>query len=157
MDDLNTLATNTLNQNLEDTRVRDGMDLALCALDKDKLFLEYAGAYNPLYIIRDGEILQTKADKFAIGGRTLKKDREYTNHEIQLIKGDIIYIFSDGFADQFGGPKGKKFMYSQFRELLLGVHGKEMEDQKEALNNTIETWKGSFEQVDDILVIGVKV
>lgn len=157
LNDLNKLATETLNQNVGETQVRDGMDLALCSLDIPNMKLEYSGAYNPLYLIREGEIMQTKADKFAIGGRAKGKNKLYTNHEIDLQKGDTIYIFSDGFADQFGGPKGKKFMYKQFRDLLLEIWGKEMDEQKAMLDSTIETWKGSFEQVDDILVIGVKV
>ena len=157
LDDLDKLATSTLNQNLEDTRVRDGMDLALCALDIEGKKLEYSGAYNPLYIIRNGEILQTKADKFAIGGRAIRKEKKFTNHEIDLLEGDLIYIFSDGYADQFGGEKGKKFMYRQFRELLLSMQEESMEDQRRILDDRIEGWRGTFEQVDDILVIGVRI
>jgi serine phosphatase RsbU (regulator of sigma subunit)/HAMP domain-containing protein len=157
--DLDQMATETLNQGDGDgeSNVRDGMDLALCALDKDNMKLEYAGAYNPLYLIRNGELLQTKGDKHAIGGRTYRTAKVYTNHEIDLLPGDTIYIFSDGYADQFGGSRGKKFMYKQFRDLLLGICHKTLDEQKETLNNTIEEWKGTFDQVDDILVIGVRV
>lgn len=155
--DLDQMATETLNQNVGESNVRDGMDLALCSLDTANMKLEYAGAYNPLYIIRDGELLQTKADKHAIGGRSLRKEKKYTNHTFDLQPNDVIYIFSDGYADQFGGSKGKKFMYKQFRDLLLDIHQKPLEDQKRLLNETIESWRGTFEQVDDILVIGVRV
>jgi serine phosphatase RsbU (regulator of sigma subunit)/HAMP domain-containing protein len=156
LDDLNKFASETLNKEKEATSVRDGMDLALCALDYDKLTLEYAGANNPLYIIRNGEILQTKADKFPIGGFEVG-EKEYTNNTLQLEKGDTIYIFSDGYADQFGGKVGKKFMYKQFRDLLLDMQSLEMEAQRDKLQSVIEDWRGSYEQVDDILVIGVKV
>ncbi len=156
LDDLNALASESLNQDPEESNVRDGMDLALCSLDLNTKVLEYAGAYNPLYIIRNGELMQTKGDKFAIGGFD-DLDKKYTNHSIPLQSGDQVYIFSDGYADQFGGPKGKKFMYKQFRDMLLGCQSKTMSEQKDILNRTIEQWKGNFEQVDDILVIGVKV
>jgi len=96
----------------------------------------------------------TKADKFAIGSMTGEK---YVNHTINLQKGDVIYVFSDGYADQFGGPKGKKFMYKRFRELLKSVIDKSMEEQKVILDEEIESWKGLYEQVDDILVIGIKI
>lgn len=155
--DLDLMANETLNQGDTENNVRDGMDLAVCSLDMAQMRLEYAGAYNPLYLIRNGELLQTKADKFAIGGRSLRQEKQYTNHQIELEQGDIIYIFSDGYADQFGGSRGKKFMYKQFRDLLLKIHDRPMEEQKDVLNATIESWKGSFEQVDDILVIGVRV
>ena len=154
LDDLNKLSSEFLNKQNEESDVRDGMDLALCAIDIEHKVLEYAGANNPLYIIRNDEIMVTKADKFAIGSMTEEK---YTNHKIQLEPGDSIYVFSDGYADQFGGPKGKKFMYKQFRETLKSLKGKPMQDQKRILDEKIESWKGKFEQIDDILVIGVKI
>lgn len=153
--DLHRQALATLNQDNKEGSMRDGMDMALCALDTEKMQLEYAGAYNPLYLVRNGEIIQTKADKFPIGGED--DSREFTNHTIQLEKGDSIYVFSDGFADQFGGEKGKKFMYSRFRELLIEIQPKNMDEQEKTLDETIENWKASYEQVDDILVIGVRV
>ena len=155
LDDLNQLATETLNKHVEDGRVQDGMDLALCALDLNSMNLEFAGAYNPLYVIRDGEVLQTKGDKFAIGGG--KHDKTFTNHNIEIKSGDSLYIFSDGYADQFGGNKGKKFMYKKFRDLLISMQDRPMEEQGKLLDSTIEKWKGDYEQVDDILVIGVKI
>lgn len=156
LDKLNKLSSEALNKSEEGIKVRDGMDLALCAISKDMKSLEFAGANNPLYIVRDGDIIVTKADKFAIASFE-DGENHYTNHEFELKKNDLIYIFSDGYADQFGGSKGKKFMYKQFRELLVSIMDKPMEKQQEMLDEKIEEWKGSFEQVDDILVIGVRI
>lgn len=154
---LNKLSSEALNKSEEGRdKVRDGMDLALCSISKDMSKLEYSGANNPLYIIRDGEIQVTKADKFAIASFE-DGEQHYTNHTFELQKGDLVYIFSDGYADQFGGVKGKKFMYSQFRDLLVSIKDKSMKTQKAILDEQIERWRGSFEQVDDILVIGVRI
>jgi serine phosphatase RsbU (regulator of sigma subunit) len=136
-----------------DEEVKDGMDIALCTLNGDKL--AYSGANNPLWIIRNGEVLETKADKQPIGKYADLKP--FTTHHIQLKKGDTIYIFSDGFVDQFGGEKGKKFKPKAFKELLLSIQNTSMEEQKDIINNTFENWKGDLEQVDDICVIGVRV
>ena len=132
------------------------MDIAICSIDHKKMLLEYSGAYNPLYLVRDNEILITKGDKFAIGSFN-PYTKSYTTHKIPLLKGDVIYVFSDGYADQFGGVNGKKFMYKQFRETLLSIQALKMEEQGLTLEKKIEEWKGSYEQVDDILVIGVKI
>lgn len=157
LDSLNKGVSKTLHNNAIGTTTKDGMDLALCCYDKKTRTLEYAGAFNPLYLIRDGEINQIKADKFAIGTYYEDSSKKYTNHTIQLQEQDYIYVFSDGYADQFGGPKGKKFMYKRFRDYLLTLSGKSMNAQKEFLNDTIEEWKGPLEQIDDILVIGMHV
>lgn len=156
LDDLNKLSSEALNKNAENNSVRDGMDLALCSLNTQTMELEYAGANNPLYLVRDGQIHQIKADKFAIGAFE-PGSKLYTNHKMQLQKNDCIYIFSDGFADQFGGPEGKKLMYSKFRDYLLSINTLSMVDQGLRLSDMIEKWKGNYEQVDDILVIGVRV
>ena len=118
--------------------------------------VDYAGAYNPLYIIRNGEIIITKGDKFAIGSFE-PGEKHFKTESIALEKGDVIYVFSDGYADQFGGLKGKKFMYRQFRETLLSIKDLPMDEQRALLDQKIEAWKGSFEQVDDILIIGVRI
>tara|TARA_Y100001968_G_C19453420_1_gene770343 strand:+ start:4354 stop:6180 length:1827 start_codon:yes stop_codon:yes gene_type:complete len=156
LDDLNNYASESLYKQEDDNAVRDGMDIAICSIDHKKMILEYSGAYNPLYIVRDNEILITKGDKFAIGSFN-PYTKSYTTHKIPLQKGDVIYVFSDGYADQFGGVSGKKFMYKQFRETLLSIQSLSMEEQQLALDKKIEDWKGSYEQVDDILVIGVKI
>jgi serine phosphatase RsbU (regulator of sigma subunit) len=133
--------------------VKDGMDVALCSLEGMKL--QYAGAHNPLWIIRNGEIIETKANKQPIG--KFDNPEPYTTHSFELEQGDSIYIFSDGYVDQFGGEKGKKFKAKAFRELLLSIQNKTMEEQKLVIDETFENWKGSLEQIDDVCVIGVRV
>jgi serine phosphatase RsbU (regulator of sigma subunit) len=109
-----------------------------------------------LYLIRNGELTQIKPDAFAIGGFE-PGTKNYTNHRMKLQSGDCLYIFSDGYADQFGGPRGKKFMYRQFRNNLLNVTSRSMDEQRRFLDDAIEKWRGRYEQVDDILVIGVRI
>lgn len=154
---LNKGVTETLHQKDADSTSKDGMDVAICSLSKNSLELEYAGAFNPLYLLRDGEIIQYKADKFPIGSFVNDNDDKFTNNKIQLQKGDQIYIFSDGYADQFGGPRGKKFMYKRFRDLLLEIQKQDLSEQKESLKESLFEWMKDEEQVDDILVIGVRV
>ena len=166
---------------------RDGMDASLCIWHKDTNILEFAGAYNPLYIVRsqqsavssrqsavssrqsavssgtdglkteDCGLIEIKADRQPIGYHQGKEDLPFTKQEIQLYEGDTVYIFSDGYADQFGGDKNKKFSYTQFKELLLSVQDRAMEEQKQILDETIEKWRGQQEQIDDICVIGVRI
>ncbi len=149
---------NTFHRDEEDYLLKDGMDLAFCAFDRDKKQLEYAGAFNPLYLIRDNKLIETIADRFSIGLKhQLNKQNEYTNHSVSIKKGDMIYLFSDGYPDQFGGPNGKKFMYRRFRHMLLTIHKLPLQEQKDFLEKSIETWKGDkYDQVDDILVIGIR-
>lgn len=157
LNELNRLSSEAMNKSEEGRdKVRDGMDVAMCSISKDFKTLEYAGANNPLYIVRGGEIQVTKADKFAIASFD-HGEHQYSNHVFELQKGDLIYVFSDGYADQFGGSKGKKFMYKQFRDTLIEIKDQSMAKQKEILNDKIESWRGEFEQVDDILVIGVRI
>jgi len=156
LDDLNAYSHESLNKEGDENAVRDGMDISLCAIDYKNMQLDYAGAYNPLYIIRNGEILITKGDKFAIGSFE-PGAKHFNTQSISLEKGDVIYVFSDGYADQFGGLKGKKFMYRQFRETLFSIKDLPMDEQRALLDQKIEAWKGSFEQVDDILIIGVRI
>lgn len=153
---LNTFVSESLNKSHDENQIRDGMDMALCAIDYEKMELTYAGANNPLYLIRDEEFTIIKGDKFAIGSFE-PNTKQYTQHKLKLQKGDVIYLFSDGYADQFGGDRGKKFLYNRFRKHLLTVHKQKMNEQKEYLENTMHEWQGSFEQVDDILVIGVRI
>jgi serine phosphatase RsbU (regulator of sigma subunit) len=156
IDELNMNVSKMLRQGDEGKNSKDGMDIALCIFDHATRKLQYAGAYNPLYIVRGEEIVETKADKFPIGYYIEDPTRKYTNHTIDILPGDIFYIFSDGYCDQFGGPNGKKFMYKQFREILLSLKNTPMEDQRIVLDNSIEKWRGDIEQLDDILVIGFK-
>jgi serine phosphatase RsbU (regulator of sigma subunit) len=134
--------------------VKDGMDIALCSWNKKTNILEYAGANNSLYLIRKGELIETKADKQPIG-KSLKK-HPFTNHNIELIKDDSIYLFSDGYADQFGGPKGKKFMYRAFKQMLITYSALPAIEQEEAIKSTFFKWKETHEQVDDLCILGVK-
>jgi ligand-binding sensor domain-containing protein/serine phosphatase RsbU (regulator of sigma subunit) len=157
LDELNKSISDTLRQtDLEDNTVKDGMDIALCSFNKKKGLLEYAGAYNPLWIIRNNELIEVKANKFPIGNSKSSENNKFTNHEIPLEKGDTVYIFSDGYSDQFGGPGGKKFKSSAFKQLLITNQHLSMQEQRELLNSTIENWRGQNEQVDDILVIGTR-
>jgi serine phosphatase RsbU (regulator of sigma subunit) len=141
---------------------RDGMDLSLCAIpiikptDK-KIIIEYSGANRPLWIVNNNkELTEYKATKCSIGGLT-PDAQEFKNHEIELQKGDTFYLFSDGFADQFGGENSKKLMTKNFKEILVSINDKSLKDQKTFLADFFENWKGQNEQIDDILVIGVKV
>ncbi len=147
----------TLRQTEGDSGVKDGMDIALCSLDMKTNIIEYAGAYNPMYIVRNGKLIETASDKISIGTSMDSELRTYTNHEIQLQKGDTVYLFTDGYADQFGGDKGKKFKYKSLQQLFISLEGKAMSEQKIILHSTIEKWKGNLGQVDDVLVIGVRV
>jgi len=151
LDKTREIVVNEFEKSEED--VKDGMDIALCSIERMKL--QYAGAYNPLWIIRNGEVLETKANKQPIG--QFEKPVPYTTHSFDLEKGDAIYIFSDGYIDQFGGEKEKKFKAKAFRELLLSIQDKAMEEQKKSIEEAFETWKGELEQIDDVCVIGVRV
>lgn len=136
-------------------KVNDGMDIALCSLKGKELY--YAGAHNPLWIIRNGseEIEEIKADKQPIG--KFERSLPFNSHRIELEKGDTVYIFSDGFTDQFGGDKGKKFKAKNFKKLLLSVSQESLANQKEKIQAAFDEWKGQLEQLDDVCVIGVRV
>ena len=136
------------------TIIRDGMDIGLCVIDRVRKKVQYAGAFFPLYLIRNGSLVEILADKIIIG---MNPDgNPYTDHELDLVEDDIFYIFSDGYVDQFGGSENKKFMYRRFRYLLLTIHNFPVNDQKAILEENIRTWMGSNEQVDDIMVIGFR-
>jgi len=151
LDQLNVEVSNTLHQQSESS-VHDGMDLSLICINRSNKSLQYSAAFNPLYIVRGGELLEYRGNRFSIG--KIRKKREFENHEIKLEDGDIIYMFSDGYADQFGGTGERKFKASAVKDLLIRIKDKPMEKQKEVLNDTIENWRGTLEQVDDILFIG---
>lgn len=158
LNELNKTVSATLRQSyIEDNAVKDGMDIALCSFNRKTNVMEYAGAYNPMWLIRKGELTEYKADKFPIGNLKAGENKKFTNHSIPLQEGDTLYIFSDGFADQFGGPNGKKLKYSTFKQLLLDNQHLSMEAQGALLDKTIEGWRGTLEQVDDILVIGTRL
>lgn len=164
--------TDTLRQNQADDTIKDGMDLSLCTYNPKTMELQYAGAFNNLWVVRkkfstthtvnplhevlfEDCLLEVKADKFPIGSNTDGVADTYTNHKLQLQKGDCIYLYSDGYADQFGGPKGKKFKYNALKKLLISICHLSPSQQREELNKTYEHWRGNLEQIDDVLVIGV--
>ena len=159
LDRLNFEVAQTFRQKGEEetgTRVQDGMDMALVAFDRKTATLEYAGAFNPLYLLRDGEITEYKANRSPIGSFKAGEQKKFENHTIKLKSGDSIYMFTDGFVDQFGGDRGKKFMAKRLREKLVSIKDKPMKEQGRILDETLYTWMGSLEQVDDILGVGAK-
>lgn len=137
------------------TEVKDGMDISFCSFNPKTLELKWAGANNPLWIVRDKAILETKADKQPIGKYAL--ENPFTTHSFKLTKGDQIYLLTDGFADQFGGPKGKKFKYKPLQEKIISIASSNMEEQKQSLLESFMDWKKELQQVDDVCIIGVKV
>jgi serine phosphatase RsbU (regulator of sigma subunit) len=145
----------TIHTSNEGIRIQDGMDIVMCSVDKNNL-LQFACANNPLWLVRNGSLTEYKADKFPVGIHHSDL-LPFTLREIQLQPGDQVYIFSDGYADQFGGPKGKKFKYSQMKELIVSLHQIPMKDQKEKLYQVFLDWKTEMEQVDDVLMIGVRI
>ncbi|MDY0083999.1 MAG: SpoIIE family protein phosphatase, partial [Ignavibacteriaceae bacterium] len=164
----------SLNQKDELGAPRDGMDMALISINHDTNVIQFAGAHNPVYIISkelqkqdnkaiqeyslngvEEKLFEIKPDKMPIA--IYYKMDPFTNHEIQLHKGDQIYMFSDGYVDQFGGEDKKRFMNGALRELLLKIAHKPMDQQKEIIENTFDFWKGDYEQIDDVVVVGVKI
>ncbi|MBI3135122.1 MAG: SpoIIE family protein phosphatase [Bacteroidetes bacterium] len=137
--------------------VKDGMDISLCSLSLSTRTLQWAGANNPLWLIRNGtqEICEIKADKQPIG--KYSDPLPFTTHTLKLEKGDTLYIFTDGFQDQFGGDKGKKFKASKLKEALLAIQSESMDKQCRLLDQTFELWRGSLEQIDDVCLIGVRL
>jgi serine phosphatase RsbU (regulator of sigma subunit) len=134
---------------------KDGMDIALISIDANEGKLEYAGAYNALIMIRNGEVTDLPGDKMPIAIYDYMRD--FTKHEIKIEKGDVFYMFSDGYEDQFGGPDGKKFKSKRLKCLLLDIRNQPMEKQKEILERTFEEWKGDLPQVDDVVVVGLAI
>lgn len=146
-----------LRQDDENATVKDGMDLALCSIDESNMELEFAGAYNPLYLVRKKELTELKGNKVPIGKGSAKKGVDFDNQKASLEKGDVIYLFSDGFPDQKGGPKRKKYYYPPFRDYLISISELPLEEQKNKLEQELENWRGDVEQFDDVLVLGIKV
>jgi ligand-binding sensor domain-containing protein/serine phosphatase RsbU (regulator of sigma subunit) len=157
LDRLNRGMSSRMQHSVQEYRIKDGMDIAFCTINLSKLKLEYAGAYNPLYLIRNKIISEYKGDKISIGSFSEQNEREYTNHVIDLKPNDSIYLFSDGYVDQFGGPAGKKYKSNQLKLFLSSIQHVQMEEQREALERNIESWRGNLEQVDDILILGIRI
>ena len=134
--------------------IRDGMDIARCSLDTTSYELAYAGAKNPLYIVSDNELKTIKADNGSIGGQTIKV---FTEHHVQLKQGDVLYVFTDGFADQKGGANRQKFFYAPFKNLIQKVHQLPADKQRVELEKTFNAWRGEEDQIDDVLVAGIRI
>jgi PAS domain S-box-containing protein len=146
----------SLNKFNKEVITRDGMDISIIVLDKDKKKLEYAGAMSTMYINRKKEIIELSGDKMPIGYDEFINEK-YTAHQIDLEENDTLYLFTDGYPDQFGGKNNKKFKYSNFKELFKQISDQPLNYQKELISNTYVEWKGINEQVDDILIIGLKI
>jgi len=155
LDDLRSRFIKELSQTGADGESKDGMDISLLCLNLKTNELQWSGANNPLFVISNGELIITKADKQPIGFS--HKMTPFTNHSIQFKKSDCVYLFSDGYADQFGGEKGKKYKQSSFKEKLLEIYTKSMSQQKQILEDTFDKWKGEYEQVDDVCVVGMRL
>ncbi|MDX2173646.1 MAG: tetratricopeptide repeat protein [Bacteroidota bacterium] len=149
--------SNALNKKGNREENNDGMDIIVCVIDKRSGKLQYSGANRPLLIKRGDKLIDLKPNKHSIGGIQSDTVKIFMQQEIELKLEDALYLFSDGYADQFGGPKGKKFKYKQLTEFILNIGSKPFKDQKTILLDTLETWKGNLEQVDDVCIIGVKI
>lgn len=157
LDALNEGLGNSLHQADGESETKDGMDIALCSIDDSGKKFEYAGAFNPLYLVRDGELIIIKADKFPVGSFIHEEPRKFTNHTVETKPGDMFYICSDGFQDQFGGSKGKKYMLGKLKSLFMDLSALELHQQQGALEKEFNHWMGDHEQVDDVLIIGLKI
>ncbi len=149
----------TLKQNEEGNNGRDGMDLALCKIDKQKKTIQYAGAHNPLYLLRDGELIEYKGSRKGIGGKPLlkKREKDFENHEINYEDGDKIFIFSDGLPDQLGGDRRKKYQAKRIREALIEDKSHTMAHYAKHFSTDFYEWMGEEKQVDDVLLIGIEL
>ena len=146
-----------LRQTGRDDEQKDGMDMAVCVYDRKNFKIQYAGAHNPVILIHNGELLQTDADEMPIGYYENQTER-FTNHELKVEKGDMLYLFSDGYADQFGmsGGKRRKYMIKNFRDFLMQIHTLDLPVQKQRLEENLDNWRGNLKQLDDVLVMGVR-
>ena len=152
---LDKLVDQALHNKVDDIEIKDGMDLSICKINFSINTVEYAGAFNSIYLVRNNILIEYDADNIFIGSNS--DNKQYTNQTFKLEKDDTIYMFSDGYADQFGGDKGKKYKYRNLQQLLVKNNNKPMDAQKEALNNDFEHWRGNLEQVDDVMIIGIKI
>lgn len=146
----------SLHQTGEESEQKDGIDMGFCIIDKERNTLQYAGAFNPLYIIKNSnQLIEIPGDKMPIGVAPFE-EKSFQNHTFGLDDGDLVYLFSDGYVDQFGGPEGKKFKYRPFRNLLLNSSKLPIQHQKEKLKKSLEDWRGKLSQLDDVLLFGFR-
>ena len=156
LDYVNTEINQTLNSKYGNTQIRDGMDVALCAIDIHNMKLYFSGAKNGVYIIRKGALIEVKGDRKGIG-YSYGENKKFTTQSIPLEKNDVLYTFSDGIVDQFGGPKQKKLTSKRLKELLLSLEKESIEVQHDKIEQAFDTWKGDVDQIDDVLLIGVRI
>jgi ligand-binding sensor domain-containing protein/serine phosphatase RsbU (regulator of sigma subunit) len=156
LDQLNVEVVKALMHRNEET-INDGMDLTLIAFNRKKFILEFAGAYNPLYMVRNGEVIVHKADRFPIGMSSIESKKTFMNQEIEIKSGDMLYMCSDGYADQFGSAEAKKYKSGNVKKLLAQIYMLPVEEQRRRLEKEILNWKGDLPQVDDIMFIGIKI
>ncbi|HLG03215.1 MAG TPA: two-component regulator propeller domain-containing protein, partial [Bacteroidia bacterium] len=154
---LNNGVRSALKQDHSDQDTTDGMDIAVCVHDRNKNEMLFAGALRPLILIRKGLMSKVDSDRFPIGGSQDSQHKKFTLHRFMVDPGDSIYLFSDGFADQFGGEKGKKFMLKRLLDQLISIQPLPMKEQLAVLDRTFESWREGFEQVDDVLLVGIKI
>ena len=155
LEELRTLVKSSLQQTQDKSKTKDGMDIAICLINKQTNRLQFSGAYNSLYLIRNKELIEVKATRNPVG--VFIKEKDFVNNEVEIQKGDRFYIFSDGYADQFGGKEDRKFLTKNFKKLLQEIVDHPFAEQKNILDTTIENWKGKKDQNDDILVIGFEI
>lgn len=148
-----------LNRGNEPTEQGDGMEIGMIAIDPKKNVLEYAGAHRPLYRITGGELIEYKGEPFSIGPvqQAFDLEKRFVNHQIPMVEGDMYYLFSDGFVSQFHGETGKKYMTARFKQFLVSISNLSMDEQKQRLEEEYEAWRGNGTQLDDLLVIGLRV
>jgi len=139
----------------EERDMKDGMDMALCSYDRKSKILTFSGANNGIYILSDGELNEYKPNKQPIG--KFPRRTEFIDHQIQLKDGDAVYLFSDGYADQFGGERGKKLKYKAFKHIIKTFGHEPMEVQCKVLEKRFEEWRGDLEQIDDVCILGIKI
>jgi serine phosphatase RsbU (regulator of sigma subunit) len=144
----------SLHQN-EGAETKDGMDISVCVIDRINDLVSYSGANNNLYLVRNNELIEYKADRIPVGYHDAN-NKDFSSHDINSFPGDMIYIYSDGYADQFGGLKNKKYKYSALKELLLNIHVFPLPEQKTKFEEEFYAWKGENTQVDDVLIIGYR-
>lgn len=156
LEELREYVITSLHQKGNTFEAQGGMDMALCMIDLEKRKLLFSGANNPIYIINNQGLKEIRGDRMPVG-INIMHHKPFTNQEIQLNRGDTLYLFTDGYADQFGGDKGQKFRYKYFKELLRSNHGIAMKKQKDILQKTFLQWKGDYEQIDDVMVMGIKI
>lgn len=146
----------TLKQDSEGNKAADGMDVAICRINRSTNEVLFSGAHRPLYHLHNGELLEYKGDKFPIGGMQYKGNNHFIDHKVEILKDDSIYFFSDGFPDQFGGPNCLKYGPRRIRELIVNHKNKSMKEMEEVFNENFDSWKSDNQQIDDVLMIGVK-